>query len=100
MSTSETPGYKWLNFFKLEYHRHLSPLLGPGPTVKQVMEAAYFNMLYEPFTNYKVKLTRMDEVQTFDVEVGGEWSNIEDGYMDAQTALRHIGEFYRTYRFV
>ena len=100
MSTSETPGYSWLNFFKLEYHRHLAPLLGPGPTVKQVMEVAYFNIRYEPFTSHQVKLIRMDEVQTFDVEIEGEWPIDENGYMNAQTALRHIGEHYQTYKFI
>src|SRR5271170_4027136 len=91
MSTSETPGYKWLNFFKTEIHEEISHLLGAGPTVKDVLTLAYQNRHHKPFTYRRVKLTRMDEVECFDVEVEGEWLNDEDnGYMGVQTALRHI----------
>lgn len=103
MSTPETPGYKWLSFFKPEYHEEIAPLLGGGPTVRDVVALAYQNRRSEPLINYKLKIVRYDDQQCFDVEreSGDEdvWSEV-NGYMGVKKILRHIGEFYQNYRFM
>src|SRR5271155_253054 len=50
MATPETPGYKWLLFFKPECYRKITLLIGASPTVKEVVEVFWLNRHHDHLT--------------------------------------------------
>jgi hypothetical protein len=108
MATSETPGYKWLLFFKSECYSEIASLIGAGPTVKDVVDLFWCNRHHNPLTDKIIKITRMDEIRCFDIEIEDEndnnWGDENNNYnnieLKNQEKLRFIGEHYRNYRFI
>jgi hypothetical protein len=100
LSTPETPGYKWLLLFKPQYHSNLAFLLGPGPTVKQVIELYWFNRSHDILIEERVKFIRFDVGKLFDIELEQSWGDVSEGCMSSMMALQHAGECYKSYQFI
>jgi hypothetical protein len=105
LATPETPGFKWLHFFQPEYWPQISNILKKGPTVFEVVSLAVQNS--DKLANIKVKLTRMDEFLTFDVEIqdddNWETQTLDNGWFSIKHALFFIGELengFSHYRFI
>jgi hypothetical protein len=56
LATHETPGFKYLLFFKNEKHSEIAQLLKAGPTVYDVVTLAFQNVNRDIFYDGKVIL--------------------------------------------
>ncbi|CAG8810479.1 26778_t:CDS:1, partial [Racocetra persica] len=70
MASSNTPGYKYLKFFKSEHHTEIAGLLKERPVLKDVITLVFQNSDREQeiLTKNKVKAVRFDDSQMFDFE--------------------------------
>ncbi|CAG8742615.1 16609_t:CDS:1, partial [Cetraspora pellucida] len=80
MASSNTPGFKYLKFFKPEFHTEIAGLLKERPTLKDVITLVLQNpdREQEILTEYKVKAIRFNDSQTFDFE---NEHDLEDGWI-------------------
>ncbi|CAG8534072.1 368_t:CDS:2, partial [Racocetra fulgida] len=77
MASSNTPGFKYLKFFKPEYHTEIAELLQERPTLKDVITLVLQNPERESdiLTNCKIKAIRFDDSQMFDFESEADINN-------------------------
>ncbi|CAG8590324.1 15025_t:CDS:1, partial [Racocetra persica] len=70
MASSNTPGFKYLKFFKPDFHTEIADLLKERPTLKDVITLVLQNPNREKeiLTEAKVKAIRFDAGEMFDFE--------------------------------
>ncbi|CAG8811345.1 20761_t:CDS:1, partial [Dentiscutata erythropus] len=65
MASSNTPGFKYLKFFKPDFYTKIAGLLKEGSTLKDVITLVLQNPEQEKeiLTEFKVKAMKNDEIQ-------------------------------------
>ncbi|CAG8639162.1 23344_t:CDS:1, partial [Racocetra persica] len=70
IASSNTPGFKYLKFFKPEYHTKIAEILKEDPILKDVITLILQNseQKQEILTEFKVKAIRNNKIRVFDFE--------------------------------
>ena len=106
MASSNTPGYKYLKFFKPDFHTEIANILKDRPTLKDVITLVLQNPEREKeiLTIHKVKAVRYDEVKVFDFENEADnengWFTTDEGseWFDVKELMFFIGRNFKNYR--
>ncbi|CAG8619902.1 7510_t:CDS:1 [Scutellospora calospora] len=101
-ATPESPGFKYLYLFKEEFHADMSEILREGLTIRRVCEIILQNLDKKMLADYKIKLTRFDEIAVFDLEIPdqNDWIPEESEWFGIKDFLFFAGKNFQTYKFM